>query len=61
MCVYQDATAQYYLGLCYERGWGVGQDECKAADLYRKAAQGGHAPAHYNLALMFEAGSAGRQ
>ena len=37
--------AQYELGVCYEAGDGVGKDEAKAAELYRKAAVQGYAEA----------------
>ena len=40
--------AQYELGVCYEAGDGVGKDEAKAAELYRKAAVQGYAEAQKN-------------
>lgn len=40
--------AQCELGKCYETGDGVGKDEAKAAELYRKAAGQGYAEAQKN-------------
>jgi TPR repeat protein len=41
--------AQYDLGICYERGWGVAQDEVEALKWYRKAAEQNYALAQYAL------------
>lgn len=38
-----DATAQFYLGLCYDKGKGVAQDYEKAVEWYQKAADQGNA------------------
>ncbi|KAK3611124.1 hypothetical protein CHS0354_007384, partial [Potamilus streckersoni] len=54
-----DPEAQYSLGLCYEEGWGVEPDECKAAQLYSQAAQGGHDGAMYNLGIFQQYGLGG--
>ena len=43
--------AQYYLGVMYARGEGVGQDPEIAFNWYRKAGSLGHARAQYNLGL----------
>ena len=55
----QDTDAIYYLGICYEQGWGTEKNECKAADLYTKASRAGHEGALYNLATFFEDGKGG--
>ena len=47
-----DASAQYNLGLMYEKGLGVPQDYNEAVKLYRLAAAQGNAPAQSNLGSM---------
>lgn len=60
-CVlFQDKDGLFYLGICYENGWGVPQNLCKAADLYRQATKEGHSTAQYNIAAFFEHGIGGR-
>lgn len=44
-----DASAQYYLGVMYNKGKGVIQDDKEAAKWYRKAADQGHASAQRYL------------
>ena len=44
-----DASAQYNLGVMYENGHGVEQDDEQAVFWYRKAAEQGYADAQYNL------------
>ncbi|GFN77663.1 Death ligand signal enhancer [Plakobranchus ocellatus] len=51
-CFMGNLSACFNLGLCYETGSGVPQDEAKAAFYYQKAARGGHKMALYNLGLM---------
>src|SRR5206468_4449043 len=64
-----DAKAQYNLGVCYEKGEGVGQVEAERARLfgmagdpveavkwYRKAAEQNYATAQNNLGLCYEQG-----
>lgn len=60
MCL-QDTEAQYFLGICYEQGWGVEVDECKAVSLYTQSAQYGHDGALYNLAVFHEYGLGGEE
>jgi TPR repeat protein len=50
------ATAQNYLGIMYEWGWGVPQNDAAAASWFRKAADQGDAHAQYNLGLMYRNG-----
>ena len=40
-----NATAQYNLGVMYDNGQGVRQDDAQAVQWYRKAAEQGHAKA----------------
>ena len=51
------AAAQFDLGLLFENGLGVAQDQAAAARWYMKAAEQGHAEAQYNVALLYEKGS----
>jgi len=51
-----EATAQYDLGVMYEYGRGVAQDDVAAAHWYRKAAMQGVDVAQYRLAVMLENG-----
>jgi localization factor PodJL len=44
--------SQFMLASLYEKGAGVPKDERRALELYRKAAQAGHARAMYNLAVL---------
>ncbi len=50
------ADAQNNLGVCYEDGFGVAQDDKKAAGWYTKAAKQGHVKAQFNLAVFYEKG-----
>jgi hypothetical protein len=50
------ALAQTNLGICYERGKGVKNDEKEAARLYQKAANQGFALAQYKLAFCYQFG-----
>jgi len=51
-----DSYAQYNLGLMYDYGEGVIEDDTQAVYWYRKAAEQGHAKAQYNLGVMYESG-----
>ena len=48
-----DASAQYKLGLRYDNGWGVPQDDAEAVKWYRRAAEQGDASAQNNLGVMY--------
>ena len=48
-----DAKAQYNLGVSYDNGRGVPQDDKEAAWWTWLAADQGHAKAQYNLGLMY--------
>ena len=48
--------AQYNLGVLYERGLGVRQDETRALLWYHSAAEQGHPLAQYNLGILYAAG-----
>lgn len=54
-----DADGQYFLGICFENGWGVENSDAEAAQLYATAAQAGHDGAMYNLAAFYEHGLGG--
>ncbi len=51
-----NASAQFNLGVMYERGHGVPQDHAEAAKWYRLAAEQGDAFAQFNLGLMYADG-----
>ena len=44
-----DARAQFNLGIVYEEGHGVSQDYGRAVELFRKAADQGHAEAQQKM------------
>ena len=48
-----DAGAQYNLGVMYDNGRGVPEDDVEAAAWYRKAAEQGYAAAQFNLGLSY--------
>ena len=50
------ASAQFYLGLMYEKGQGVQQDHAMALTWFRKAAGQGYAGPQNNLGLIYERG-----
>ena len=51
-----DGLAQSNLGVAYDEGRGVGQDDAEAVKWYRLAAEQGYAGAQYNLASMYAEG-----
>ncbi len=51
-----DASAQYNLGLMYDNGWGVPQDDKTAVKWYRLAAEQGNTSAQGNLGAMYAFG-----
>jgi TPR repeat protein len=51
-----DAGAQFNLGVMYEKGRGVSQDDAQAVAWYSKAAEQGIALAQFNLGTMYEQG-----
>ena len=55
------AAAQYNLGVMYDNGQGVRQDDAQAVQWYRKAAEQGACPSQVNLGLMYEQGQGVRQ
>ena len=50
------AEAQYYLGVMYDHGFDVTENDAKAVKWYREAAEQGHIGAQLNLGLMYAAG-----
>lgn len=51
-----DASAQYRLGVMYDRGIAVTQDSAEAVRWYRKAAEQGMATAQFDLATLYNFG-----
>ena len=56
-----DAKAQNNLGVKYDLGEGVAEDDAEAFKWYRKAAEQGHAKAQSNLGLMYDNGDGVQQ
>ncbi len=54
--VQDHADAQFYLGFCYLKGWGVKQDLREATQWCRKAAMQGCDDAQYVLGSSYEYG-----
>jgi len=50
------ADSQFNVGLMYEKGIGVDQDEKEAVAWYGKSAEQGNAAAQYNLGVLYENG-----
>ncbi len=53
-----DVETQYNLGVMYDFGEGVPQDDVEAVAWYRQAAEEGHASAQYNLGVTYYKGEA---
>ena len=51
-----NAVAQYNLGVMYDNGMGVPENDAEAVKWYRKAADQGDAKAQHNLAFMYANG-----
>ena len=51
-----EASAQFNIGIMYDKGQGVAQDYAEAVRWYRKAAAQGNAGAQYNLGVMYGKG-----
>ena len=56
-----NAQAQFNLGMMYENGQGVRQDDAEAVKWYRLAAEQGFAQAQSNLGVMYDNGQGVRQ
>jgi hypothetical protein len=51
-----DATADYDIGILYDKGFGVPQDRGQAMEWFQKAAARGDAPAEYKIGQYYRAG-----
>lgn len=51
-----DKVSQFNVGVIYERGIGVEQNQSMAANWYLRAAEQGHVDAQYNIAIMYVSG-----
>ncbi len=51
-----DTVAQYNLGVMYQNGYGVAQNDTEAVKWYRKAAEQGNALGQNNLGVMYQNG-----
>ena len=51
-----DPVVQFYLGVCYDNGYGVDKDSREAVRWYRKAADNGSLSAQFNLGVMYSRG-----
>jgi uncharacterized protein len=51
--------AQFYLGTCYDHGYGTDNDLHLAFEWYLKAAKAGHRDAQYNVGFFFATGELG--
>lgn len=51
-----EQMAQYQVGVMYERGIGVEQNQAQSVSWYEKSARQGYIDAQYNLALMYASG-----
>lgn len=51
-----DKAAQFQVGVIYESGLGIEQNQTQAAQWFEKSALQGHVDAQYNIALMYASG-----
>lgn len=51
-----DKTAEFQVGVMYERGLGVDKNETQAIKWYEKSALQGHIDAQYNIGIMYASG-----
>ena len=56
-----DPAARNHLGVMFDHGQGVAEDDVEAVRLFRMAAEAGHAPAFNNLGLMYQRGAGVRR
>ncbi|KAE9526012.1 tetratricopeptide repeat protein [Testudinibacter aquarius] len=56
-----NSDAQYNLGVLYDQGWGVKQNDATAAKWYEKAAKQGDTKAQFNLGNMYYEGRGVKQ
>ena len=56
-----DTNAQFNLGVIYQKGQGVKQDDFEAVKWYRQAAEQGNARAQFNLGVMYDNGRGVKQ
>ncbi|KAL4230009.1 hypothetical protein ACF0H5_010397 [Mactra antiquata] len=56
---HKNTEAEYSLALCYQHGYGVEENMCKAASLFSKAADKQHPEALYSLAVFYRDGLGG--
>ena len=52
-----DAKFEFVYGVCYEKGWGVEQDEKEALEWYRKAAAQQNGPAFNSIGNFYRTGT----
>lgn len=50
------ARAMFYIGVCYDNGWGVEVDTEEAINWFKRAATGGHGPSAYNVSVAYMLG-----
>ena len=51
------AKAQDNLGIMYEAGWGITEDDVQAVYWFTKAAEQGYAEAQFSLGVMYDIGA----
>lgn len=51
-----DKEAQFQVGVIYERGIGIDENQTQAAQWFEKSAHQGHVDAQYNIAIMYATG-----